>query len=138
VSPRDYPRGVTFPRSPAAAIGIDLVLIVAFAALGRSSHDEGATVGGTAETAAPFLLGYSAGALATGLHRDPLSIRRAAAAWGVGMTLGLALRNLAFGRGIALSFIIVALVTTAVLLLGWRGGVRAVRALRGGRSSARA
>lgn len=117
-------------RETPALLGIDLLLLVAFAALGRSSHDEGATLGGTIETAAPFLIGYSAAVPATGLHRDPLSIRRAAAAWALGMTLGMALRRLVFDRGIALSFIVVALVTTAVLLLGWRGAVHAVRALR--------
>jgi hypothetical protein len=54
------------------------------------------------------------------LDRDPLSLRRAAAAWGPGIVLGLLLRRLVFDRGIALPFVIVALVSTAVLLLGWR------------------
>lgn len=115
--------------SPPVALGIDLLLLVGFAALGRSSHDEGAPIGGTLETAAPFLIGYSAGALATGLRHDPLSMGRAAAAWALGIALGLALRRLAFDRGIALSFIVVAMVTTGLLLLGWRGAVHGFRAL---------
>lgn len=119
---------MNIPTPPAAA-GIDLLLLVGFAALGRSSHDEGAPIAGTLETAAPFLIGYSAGAVASGLHREPLSVRRAATAWAVGMVLGLALRRLVFDRGIAPSFIVVAMVTTGVLLLGWRGAVHGFRAV---------
>lgn len=111
-----------------AALGVDLLLLVGFAALGRSSHDEGTPVGGTLLTAAPFVIGYSAGALATGLHRDPLSVSRAAVAWAPSIALALMLRRVVFDRGIAVPFMIVALATTAILLLGWRAAVHAARA----------
>ena len=102
------------------ALATDLLLLIGFAALGRGAHDEGSAIGGTLTTAAPFLIGYTASALATRLDRDPLSVRRAVSAWAPGIILGLLLRRLVFDRGIALPFVIVALAVTGLMLLGWR------------------
>ena len=57
--------------------------------------------------------------------------------WIVTVVVGLALRSLVFDRGIAPTFIVVALLTLGVLLVGWRAPGRAPaaapRAPRGGR-----
>jgi hypothetical protein len=99
---------------------VDLVLIVVFAAIGRRSHDESGAVVGVLSTAAPFLIGYTGSALATRLDRAPMSLTRAAIAWAPGIALGMVLRRLVFDRGTASSFVMVAFISTAVLLLGWR------------------
>lgn len=99
---------------------IDLALIVVFAAIGRRSHDESGAVVGILSTAAPFLIGYTVSALATRLDRAPMSLIRAVIAWAPGIALGMVLRRLVFDRGTASPFVIVAFISTAVLLLGWR------------------
>ena len=109
-------------RTPAflRALGMDLVLIVVFAAIGRRSHDESGAIVGVLSTAAPFLIGYTVSALATRLDRAPLSVAHAVTAWAPGIALGMLLRRFVFDRGTASSFVIVAFVATAVMLLGWR------------------
>ncbi len=99
---------------------VDLVLIVVFAAIGRRSHEESGAIVGVLSTAAPFLIGYTVSALATRLDRAPMSIARAVIAWAPGIALGMVLRRLVFDRGTASSFVMVAFIATAVLLLGWR------------------
>lgn len=99
---------------------VDLVLIVVFAAIGRRSHEESGAIVGVLSTAAPFLIGYTVSALATRLDRAPMSIARGVIAWAPGIALGMVLRRLVFDRGTASSFVMVAFIATAVLLLGWR------------------
>lgn len=106
-------------------------MLCVFATLGRASHDGGVTVGGVAGVAAPFVVGWLLGAGLTRLDRAPLSVVRAASAWAIGIPAGLALRALS-GGGLAPAFVAVALLTTALLLLGWRALVRV--ATRAGRS----
>jgi hypothetical protein len=107
----------------------DAACVVAFAALGRASHDEGSAVGGTLAVAAPFLVGGALGwAVAQG-WRTPLSLRTGTAAWAGALVVGMLLRNLAWDRGTAPSFVIVTAIVLGALLLGWRA-LLAVRARR--------
>lgn len=99
---------------------IDAVLVLGFAALGRRSHDEGSSVSGIVEVAAPFLIALVVGWLAARAWRAPLALRTGAIVWVVTVAGGLALRSLVFDRGIAPAFIVVALLTLGVLLVGWR------------------
>ena len=115
-------------RLPMAVIA-DAVLIVVFAAVGRRTHDEGSAIGQTFVIAAPFLIGYVIAAAALRLDRDPFSIRRAVPVWLAGIALGLVLRGTLFGRGLAPAFVIVAFLTTGLLLIGWRSVVARRRAL---------
>ena len=102
----------------------DAACVVAFAALGRASHDEGSAVGGTLEVAVPFLVGGALGwAVAQG-WRAPLSLRTGAAAWAGALVVGMLLRNLAWDRGTAPSFVIVTAIVLGVLILGWRQALR--------------
>ncbi len=101
------------------ALALDLVLILLFAALGRREHAESDALGETVRVALPFLVGWVVGAFATRLHRRPLHPAAAARAWAVALPMGFVLRS-AFGRGLELSFMIVALGVLAALLLSWR------------------
>ena len=98
----------------------DLALIILFAAIGRRSHDEGSALAGTLTVAAPFLIGYVIGAVACRLDRSSRSVGRGALISVVAVGLGLVLRGTAFGRGVAPAFVVVALITIAALLVGWR------------------
>jgi hypothetical protein len=72
------------------------------------------------------VLGWLVGAVLARLPRDPLAPGRALRAWLVGVPIGLVLRGTAFGRGDAVAFVVVALLTTLVLLVGWRVPARAL------------
>lgn len=104
----------------AATAAIDLVLIVAFAALGRRTHDEGAGLAGTLTVAGPFLIGYAVAATVFRLDRAPWNVRRGALVAIVGVGLGLGLRGVVFDRGLAPAFVVVAFVAVTALLVGWR------------------
>ncbi|MFJ6534795.1 DUF3054 domain-containing protein [Paenarthrobacter sp. NPDC091711] len=98
----------------------DLLLIVLFAAIGRDAHARGDVIAGALATAWPFLAGASFAWLLTRAWRAPL------AAWpsGVGIwigavTVGMLLRAVT-GQTVVLPFVLVALVTLGVFLLGYR------------------
>jgi len=107
-------------RSTAAALAADLVCVIVFCTIGRRSHAEGLTVAGIAETAWPFLTGTLAGWLAARAWRRPTNLYPTGlTVWVVTVAVGMLLRK-ATSAGTATSFIVVASITTAVLLLGWR------------------
>lgn len=116
-------------KRSASLLALDVVAVLAFAALGRRSHAEGVDVAGIAATAAPFLAGAVVGAALARSWRDPLAWRAGVATWLGAVVLGLALRALVLGR-LPLSFAVVATVSLAVLLLGWRAVARPVFAVR--------
>ena len=107
----------------AAALVADLVAAVVFAVIGRTSHGEGNALVGVAVTAWPFLVATVLGSLvARGLARslgEPVRIRRGLVVWAVTWVIGMVLRSVS-GRGMAVSFVVVAGISLAVLLLGWR------------------
>ena len=114
----------------AAALLADLVCVVVFCTLGRRSHDEGLSIAGIAETAWPFLTGAGVGWLLARGWRRPLSLTpTGVAVWLGTVVVGMMLRK-ATAQGTAVSFIVVASLVTAVLLLGWRA-VAALLARRG-------
>jgi DUF3054 family protein len=115
-------------RLLAAALA-DLAGVAVFAAVGRSSHAEGLTLGGVVETAWPFWAGWAAGALVGRFWRRPSGLVTGVAAWVGTVAGGMLLRTLT-GAGVQLSFVVVASVVLAVLLLGWRGVARAVERRR--------
>ncbi|MCJ1707927.1 DUF3054 domain-containing protein [Microbacterium sp. VKM Ac-2923] len=116
-------------RSPALALLTDVVMVVVFAAIGRATHD-GDVLGpfgaGLATTAWPFVAALLAGWLVARAWRRPTSVVRSGLpVWVVTVVLGMLLRTLS-GQGVAVAFVIVATVTLALLLLGWRGVARLV------------
>ncbi|MGV0836789.1 DUF3054 domain-containing protein [Mycolicibacterium thermoresistibile] len=107
-------------RAVGAALAADLVCVVVFATLGRRSHAEGLTAAGIAGTAWPFLVGTLVGWLLVRAWRRPLAlVPTGVAVWIATVAVGMVLRA-ATSRGIAPSFIVVATLVTAALLLGWR------------------
>jgi hypothetical protein len=103
------------------AFAVDLLVVVAFAAIGRRNHDEGSGIGLTLEVAAPFLIGVAVGWAVFRLWQAPLWSNRAIGMWLVTIVVGITLRRTLFDRGIAVSFVIVATIFLGVFLLGWRG-----------------
>ena len=105
--------------NPAVAIAVDGACVVAFALIGRASHAEAFDLAGLARTAGPFLAGTAVGTLLGRTWRHPLTLGSGIAVW-VGTLVGGMLLRALTGGGIALSFVIVAGITLAVFLLGWR------------------
>jgi len=103
---------------------LDAVLVVVFASLGRGSHQESLSLGGIALTAWPFLVGlvvaWAVTALVRGVRERGLaSLTAGLVVWPLTVVLGMIVR-VASGRTAHWSFILVATITLAVLLLGWR------------------
>ena len=106
-------------RLLSAVLPLDAVLVIVFAAIGRSSHEEGLSVLGVVETAAPFLVGLALGwVLARALRLDP-GARGGLVVWVATVAGGMVVRQLA-GEGTAFSFIVVASIVLGVFLLASR------------------
>ena len=99
---------------------VDVAIVLAFVAIGRSVHDHGAGLSGFASTAWPFVVGMSLGWLVLATRRSSGSSPGdglVVALFTVGV--GMVLRVLA-GQGTALAFIVVALVFLGGAMIGWR------------------
>ena len=103
---------------------VDATFVLVFAAVGRASHQEGDAVAGTLATAWPFLLGAVVGwALVRALSRRwPLEVGAGISVTVATVVVGMLVRALT-GQGTAPSFVGVATVALAVLLVGWRAAV---------------
>jgi len=111
------------------ALGVDVVLVIAFAAIGRASHDSDVWTG-LGQTAWPFLAGLGVGWLVTRAWRAPAApVRTGLGVWAITVAGGMLLRWVS-GQGTALAFIIVAALTLLVALVGWRVIVAIVRRVR--------
>ena len=109
------------------ALLLDVVCVVVFCTIGRRSHAEGLSIAGVAQTAWPFLSGTALGWLVTRAWRRPTELAPTGlVVWLSTVVVGMLLRK-ATSQGTAVSFVVVASVVTAILLLGWRL-VAAVRA----------
>ncbi|WP_347350119.1 DUF3054 domain-containing protein [Intrasporangium sp.] len=102
-------------------LALDVVLVLGFAAAGRATHEQAATVTGALLTGWPFLVGTAAGwgLVRTLRRRWPLEVGPGITVWFVTVGGGMVLRHLT-GQGTAWPFVLVAGATLAVLLLGWR------------------
>lgn len=99
----------------------DVLFVVLFVVLGRSSHDEGGNaVTGTLKVAAPFLIALAVGWVVARAWKSPTSPTTGIVIWVVTLVGGMVLRHFAFDRGTALPFIIVAGCFTLLFLVGWR------------------
>jgi DUF3054 family protein len=120
------PRASATGVRPATALVADVVCVLVFCTIGRRSHAEGITVAGVAETAWPFLVGTAAGWLAVRGWRRPASLAPTGLViWLSTVVIGMLLRK-ATSAGTAVSFVVVASLVTAILLLGWRAAVSAL------------
>lgn len=104
-------------------LGLDVIGVLVFCAVGRRSHDEGLNISGVATTAWPFLTGTVVGWLAARAWRRPTAVApTGVVVWLCTVVVGMVLRK-AGSAGVAASFVVVAASVTAVLLLGWRAVV---------------
>lgn len=114
-----------------AWLGVDLLALLVFAAIGRRSHAEGITVLGVLSTAWPFAVGAAVGWLVARAWRRPVVLwPSGVAAWLGALVVGMLLRRLA-GEGTPPDFVAVAGVFIAVFLLGWRVVVALLQRRRG-------
>jgi uncharacterized membrane protein len=118
------------------AAAADAVLILAFAAIGRDAHQRGEIITGVLATAWPFLAGAAVAWLALRLWRAPLAVWPAGVVVWLGtVAVGMLLRAVT-GQTVVLPFIIVALISLAVFLLGYRLVAAAVQRFRSRRGPA--
>ena len=107
------------------AIG-DLLVLVAFAAVGRSNHGEGLDVAGTLATAAPFVASwFVVGPFLGAFSRSATSSKGGAVVgllggWAVSMPVALAVRGAIKGEVPPTPFIAVSMVATLAFLAAWR------------------
>lgn len=110
------------PRRPGVAwlaLAIDLVLVAVFVLIGRATHDEDPLLGALT-TLWPFAVALLVGWAATLAWRAPLAVLRTGVpVWAITVAGGMLLR-LASGQGTAVAFIVVATLTLALFLVGWR------------------
>jgi hypothetical protein len=108
-------------RRPPVALAVDVLLVVVFAGVGRASHDEANPVVGALATAWPFLVGTAVGwAIVRVLRKSwPLEVGPGITVWFATVLIGMVLRQ-STGQGTAVSFVLVAALVLAILLLGWR------------------
>lgn len=99
---------------------LDVGAVVAFVAIGRHTHHDGASLAGLWQTAWPFLAGLALGLVAVRSWRAPLAlVPSGLGAWLGAAGAGMVIRVLA-GQGTAAAFIGVAFAFLAVFVLGWR------------------
>jgi peptidoglycan/LPS O-acetylase OafA/YrhL len=123
-------------RGAALAAVADALLILLFAAIGRDAHQRGEIITGVFATAWPFLAGAAVAWIALRLWHDPLRLWPAGVAVWLGTVgVGMILRAVT-GQTVVLPFIIVALLSLGVFLLGYRLAVAGVRRLRSRRLQA--
>jgi hypothetical protein len=114
----------TTPARPSAAVTIliDAALVVIFCLIGRLTHAEGVLfdLPGLTNAIWPFLAALIAvHAVALLVHVDAARLVPGLLVWFVTFAGGMGLRGLS-GQGTAVAFVVVAAVTLAVLLIGWR------------------
>lgn len=124
---------MTAPRTPIAlTVVIDVILVAVFCVIGRLSHDEGvfSDIPGLLNTIWPFLVAVLAAHAVMLIRRTPADrMLPGVVIWAVTVVVGLALRALS-GQGTAIAFMIVATLTLALFLIGWRALVVLVRRVR--------
>jgi membrane protein implicated in regulation of membrane protease activity len=106
----------------------DGAAVLVFAAVGSFSHShaEDVTPLGVLEVAWPFLVGGAVGTVAGRTWLRPESLPSGTAVWGGTLVGGMLLRALT-GGSVQTSFVIVAAIVLATLLLGWRATYRVLK-----------
>ena len=122
------PLGGHGPLMVPAAVA-DLMCVLLFAIIGRSSHAEAASLSGVLHTAWPFLAGCVLGLLVGRAWRQPFALATGAVVWVCTVTGGVVLR-LGSGDTAQPSFVVVATLALGILIVGWRALFRLVQRAR--------
>lgn len=107
-------------RTVVAGAAADIILILAFAAIGRDAHHREEPVLGVLLTAWPFLAGAAAGWMAARAWRNPLSVLRAGVPVWLGSLIGGMVLRALTAQTVVIPFIIVATLALGVFLVGYR------------------
>jgi len=112
-------------RVVARAAAADLLSVLAFAVIGRASHEDGLSASGLVETAWPFVVGVIGGWAGVFIARmAPLSFPAATMLLVKTVLLGCVLRVLFTDGNAPWSFIAVATVFLGACFFGWRLAAR--------------
>ena len=90
--------------------------VVVFVVVGQRNHDGSSDVYGIINLAAPFLIALGTSWAVLRTWRGPFNRASFVATWAITVVGGLFLRRVVFDRGIAMAFIIVAMITLGLLL----------------------
>ncbi|UKA61100.1 DUF3054 domain-containing protein [Arthrobacter sp. FW306-04-A] len=120
----------TLVRTALVAVLVDAVLILVFAAIGRDAHQRADVLTGVFSTAWPFLAGAAIAWLCARIWRVPFAIWPSGVAVWIGTVAGGMLLRAVTGQTVVLAFIIVALISLAILLLGYRAVIALVTRVR--------
>ena len=107
-------------REAIKALAFDVLCVMALVTIGTRNHNTDTGISGVLFVAAPFLIAV------TGIHILLNLLKKThlvAVIWGSTVFVGMLLRNLAFNRGTALAFVIVASIFLAGTMWGWRAVV---------------
>lgn len=102
------------------AFGLDTFTVGLFVAVGRREHERGSAISGLIGTAAPFVIALTLAWVVVRAWNRPTDWRTGVGVWAITLVGGMVLRNLVFGDGTAISFVIVAAAFLALFLIGWR------------------
>ncbi len=95
---------------------VDAVAVVVFVVVGQRNHDGSSDIYGIINLAAPFLIALGTSWAILRTWRRPFNRASFVATWAITVVGGLFLRRVIFDRGIAITFIIVAVISLGLLL----------------------
>ncbi|ALA68244.1 DUF3054 domain-containing protein [Corynebacterium lactis] len=107
---------------------IDTVAIIIFAVLARLAHnkpDDPFTFLNIVDTFWPFFIGVILGTLLIAKQVNPRSMKSGSIVWIATVVVGLGIWGIRHAAFPHWSFILVASITSALLLFGWRGAAGA-------------
>ena len=102
------------------ALAFDVVCVLSLVVIGTRNHDTDTGLSGILFVAAPFLIALLCAHLVLNVLGKTTFV---AGIWGSTVLFGMVLRNLAFNRGTALAFVLVASIFLATTMWGWRAVV---------------
>ena len=111
---------ITLNRSAVQAFALDILCVMALVVIGTRNHDTDTGLSGILFVAAPFLIALLGAHLVLNVLGKTTFV---AGIWGSTVLFGMVLRNLAFNRGTALAFVLVASIFLATTMWGWRAVV---------------
>ncbi len=111
-------------RSALRALAFDIVCVLAFVVIGTRNHKTDTGLSGVLFVAAPFLISVVGSRVFMHFQkRDVLSVENGVTVVLFTTAVGMILRRIAFDRGTAPAFVIVATVFLFASMLGWRSVV---------------
>ncbi|WP_426225967.1 DUF3054 domain-containing protein [Pseudarthrobacter sp. DSP2-3-2b1] len=133
--PRSGHRSAGLSTVVGAAVA-DALLIMVFAAIGRDAHQRGDIIIGVLLTAWPFLAGAALGWLSFRVWRSPLAVLPSGLGVWIGALAGGMILRALTGQTVVFAFVVVALLSLGILLVGYRlllAGIRRMGRARGQR-----